>query len=80
MPALHVALHAFRTEHAVVERKLFPRFESDHLIAANLQLNAALLAAETTMSFDQVVGGISRFILPAAGGRMSWVWAELLKQ
>jgi hypothetical protein len=48
----------------VVEGKLFPRFESDDLIPANFQLDSALLAAETTMCFDKMLGRISRFILP----------------
>ena len=76
VPALHVALYAFRTEHAVVEGKLFPWFESDDLIAANFQLNSALLATETTMSFDQMVGRISRFILPTSRRSVRRVWAR----
>src|SRR5689334_11583164 len=44
--ALQVPLHALRTEHPSVERKVFPRLEADHFVLADLQLNAALLAAE----------------------------------
>src|SRR5215467_2843129 len=55
MRALEVALHAFGTQHAAVERKVFPRLEADHLVVAHLELNAALLTAETAMSLDQPV-------------------------
>jgi hypothetical protein len=53
MPALHVALHTLRTKHSVVEGKFLPRLEPDHVVAANLELNAALLAAEAAMRFHQ---------------------------
>src|SRR5687768_17801686 len=53
MRSLQVAFHALRAEHAAVERKLLPRFEPNHLIVANLQLNAALLAAEATVRLHE---------------------------
>src|SRR5262245_44682208 len=46
MGALQVSLDPFGTEHAAVESKLVPRFETDHFVIAHLQLDAALLAAE----------------------------------
>src|SRR5438132_304462 len=42
---LHVALHALRTELPAVERELFPRLETDHLVVLDLELDAALLPA-----------------------------------
>src|SRR5256885_12802464 len=38
-----------------IERKIFPRLEADHRVIFDLQLDAALLAAETTMCFDELV-------------------------
>src|SRR5438046_2584606 len=67
MRALHVALHAFGTEHAAIERELFPRLESDDLVVSDLELNSTLLAAETAMSSDQLLCGILGFTLPASG-------------
>jgi hypothetical protein len=51
MASLHVALDTLWTEHSVVERELFPGFKANHLIAANLELYPALLAAKTAMRF-----------------------------
>ena len=59
MSALHVAFHTLRAKHAVVERKLFPRLETDHLVAANFQLDSALLPAETAVRFNQFFRGIA---------------------
>ena len=56
MRALQVALDAFRTEHAAVERKLLPRLEADDFVVAHLELNAALLAAEAAVRLDQPIG------------------------
>src|SRR5688500_7566911 len=55
MRALQVALHAFRAEHAPVEGKLFPRLESDDLVVTNLELDAALLAAEAAVRLDEPI-------------------------
>jgi hypothetical protein len=42
----------------VVERKLFPGFKANHLIAANLELYPALLAAKTAMRFHQTLSRV----------------------
>jgi hypothetical protein len=42
----------------VVERELFPGFKANHLIAANLELYPALLAAKTAMRFHQTLGRV----------------------
>ena len=77
MIGLQVALHAFRAEHAAIERELFPRLEPDHLVVANLQLNAALLAAEAAVGLDQTLRRIPRFVLPAAGRKIIWMRSVL---
>src|SRR5581483_11665303 len=66
MAALQVPLHALRTQHAVVERKILPRFESDHAVGAHLELNAALLPAEAAVSLNEFIGWIPRFVAPTA--------------
>jgi hypothetical protein len=43
----------------VVERKLFPGLKTNHLVAANLELYPALLAAETAMRFHQPLSGVA---------------------
>ncbi len=53
MRALQVALDALRAQHASIERELFPRFEANHLVIVNLELNAALLSAEAAVRLDQ---------------------------
>src|SRR5262250_1198670 len=80
MSALHVALHALWTQHSVIERKFFPRFEPDHLIAAHFQLYAALLPAETAVRFHQALGRIPRLVLPASRRDVSWMGPERFKQ
>ena len=80
MSALQIPLHSFGAEHPVIERKFLPRLESDDLIVANLELDAALLAAETAMRFDKAFGGISRFTVPATLRRVSQVWAKTLEE
>ena len=55
MRALQVALDALRAEHAAVERKVFPRLEADDLVVLDLELDAALLAAEAAVRLDQAV-------------------------
>jgi hypothetical protein len=59
MATLHVALNTLWTEHSAVERELFPRLKASHLIAANLKLYAALLAAKTAMRFHQTLRGLA---------------------
>ena len=53
--ALQVPFDALRAQLAFVERKLVPRFEADHLVVVNLQLDAALLAAEATVRLHHAV-------------------------
>ena len=55
MRALQVALDALGAQHAAIERELVPRLEADDLIVLDLELNAALLAAETAMRLDEAV-------------------------
>src|SRR5262245_17863788 len=80
MPALHVPLHSFRAKHAAIEGKLFPRLETDHLVPTHFQLNAALLATKTAMRLNQTLGGIARFVLPAARRSVGGVRAEAVEQ
>ena len=54
--ALQVALDALGTEHAVIERELLPRLEADDLVVLDLELDAALLAAEAAMRLDEPIG------------------------
>ena len=56
MRALQVAFDAFRAEHPAIERKFLPGLEADHFVVADLELDAALLAAETAMRLDQAFG------------------------
>ena len=56
MGALQVPLDAFRAQHAAVERKFFPRLEADDLVVSDLQLNPALLSAETAMRLHEPLG------------------------
>ncbi len=68
-------LHALRTKLALVDREFFPRFESDHFVIFDLELNAALHAAEATMRLHEPV----RFtIVPPARGRVGGRGAEQL--
>ena len=66
MIALQVALDALGAQHAAVEGKLLPWLKASHAVVANLELNAALLAAETAMGLDQLLGLIAGFSCPAA--------------
>jgi hypothetical protein len=56
MLILEVALYALRTKFTHVERKILPWFESYYSIIFYLELNPALLAAETAMGFDEPIG------------------------
>ena len=55
MRALQVALDALGTEHTVVEGELLPRLEADDFIVLDLELDAALLAAEAAVRLDEPV-------------------------
>src|SRR5207302_9718710 len=66
MRTLHITLDALWTEHASIERELFPWFKPDHLVVAHFELNSALLAAEATVGLHQCFGGVLRFALPAS--------------
>ena len=55
MVVLKVALDALGTEHALVEGELLPRLEADDLIVLDLELDAALLAAEAAVRVDDPV-------------------------
>ena len=56
MRALQVSLDALRAQHAAVEREVLPRLEADDLVVLHLQLDAALLAAETAMRLHESLG------------------------
>ena len=66
MLVLHVALDAFGAELPSIERKVFPRFETDDLVVLHAKLNAALLSAEAAMGFDNTVR--LNFCIPSMGG------------
>jgi hypothetical protein len=51
MRSLQVALHAFGTKLPRIEWKIHPRFEVDHLIILDQQLDAALLTTKAAMGF-----------------------------
>src|SRR5579872_822412 len=78
MAALHVALDALGAEHTVIEREIFPGLEADDLILSDFQLDAALLATETTMSLYQFFCGVDRFIFPSTGRKVVEMRPELL--
>ena len=59
MSALDVAFYALGTKHSVIKRKFLPRFEPNDLIAANFELDAALLPAKTAMRFYKAFGGMA---------------------
>src|SRR5215472_14042876 len=80
MSALHVSLYAFGAQHPTIEGKFFPRLETNHLVPAYLQLNAALLPTKAAMRFDETLGWIARFILPAARRCIRRVRTEAVKQ
>ena len=56
MRSLEVALDAFRAQHPAIEGKLLPRLEADDLVVEHLELNAALLSAETAVRLHQLLG------------------------
>src|SRR5688572_17749249 len=53
---LVVALDDLGAEHAAVEGEFFPRLEADDDVVLDLELDAALLAAEAAVGLDQRVG------------------------
>ncbi len=65
--ALQVAFYALRTQLALVERKLHPWLEADHLVVFHQQLDAALLAAEAAVGLDDAIRCAAR-IEPLAAG------------
>ena len=67
MIVLHVTLYAFRAKLALVHRKFFPRLEADDFVVFDLELNAALHAAEAAVRLHQLIG-LGR--APAAGRRV----------
>src|SRR5204862_6004840 len=55
MSALQVALHALRTEHALVERKVVPRLEADDEVVFDFEIDAALLPAKAAVRRNDLV-------------------------
>ena len=53
---MEISLNAFGAEHSLVEWKIFPRLKTKNNIVLDLELYAALLPAETAMSFDNANG------------------------
>ena len=78
MGPLQIALDALGTEHAAVEGELLPRLEADDLIVLDLELNAALLAAEAAMRLAPACPARRRLRLRADGVRQ--VRAELVDE
>src|SRR5215472_19048943 len=75
MLILHVALDTFRTELTLVERKVLPGLETDNLVIAHTQLNAALLAAEAAMGL--YLRFVLAHLLPPARRYAVQRWSEL---
>jgi hypothetical protein len=69
MIRLQIALDAFGTELAKIEWEFLPRFKSNHLVVANLQLYTALLSAKAANAFSQACQ-------PDAWIRPAIRWAE----
>src|SRR5687767_4880194 len=70
---LQVALHALGAEHPAVHGELLPGLEAHHLVVANLQLDAALHAAEAAVRLDARLLAVTT--QPAARGRVVGVRA-----
>ena len=68
MVSLHVALDALGAKHAAVEGKLLPWLEPRHAVVADLQLNAALLAAEAAMGLYELLAALPRLPFQPPGG------------
>ena len=65
MIPLQVALDPLGTQHAVVEGKLLPGLEADHLLVADLQLNAALHSAERAVGLHETIRRAACLFPPA---------------
>jgi hypothetical protein len=74
--ALQVAFHALGAQLAMVERKVHPWLEADHLVVLHQQLDATLLAAEAAVRLDGAIRRAAR-VKPLATGAAE-VRAELL--
>src|SRR5207245_9358077 len=75
VPVLQVTLYAFRTKLSLIDGKFLPGLEADDLVLPDLELDAALHAAETAVRFHELV----RFsIVPSARGRVGGSRAEQL--
>src|SRR6185295_8005910 len=77
---LEIALDALRAEHPAVERELLPGLEAHDLVVADLELDAALLAAEAAVRLHQPVGRTGRLLRPAPGRSVVEVRPEALGQ
>ena len=64
---LHVTLHAFRAELALVDGEFFPRLEPDDLVVFDLELDAALHAAKAAVRLHELV---RLAVVPATRGRV----------
>jgi hypothetical protein len=78
MVSLEIPPYALGAQHAAVKWKLFPGLKADNLIAANLQLDAALLPTETAMSLYHAVNRLTGHITPAARRSVVEVRPELI--
>src|SRR5207247_5707508 len=65
--ALQIALHALGTEHAAVEGEILPGLEAYHLVVLDLELDAALHAAEAAVRLYDPVRLDGRFQTRAGG-------------
>ena len=52
MRLLQIALDALRTHHPLVEREFVPRLDANDEVVLDLELHAALLAAEAAVRLD----------------------------
>ncbi len=64
---LHVALHAFRAELALVDRKFLPWLEANHLVLLDLELDTALDPTKAAVGLHQFVISTSS---PPSSGRV----------
>src|SRR5262249_10210664 len=56
MIPLKIPFHAFRAEHAAIERKIFPRLETRDAVNADFDLDAAMLISKTAVLLHQFLG------------------------
>src|SRR4029079_19836647 len=78
MLVLQVPFDALGAELAAVEGEVLPGFEPDDLVLLDLELNAALLAAEATVGLDDPIGLPGG--LPSSRGHNIHVRSELCNQ